>query len=51
MRRAGGSVVWVLVPPLVRAAPLVDEQAAAVAAAMRAFATATSRGGTGGSRH
>jgi Protein of unknown function (DUF3156) len=40
IRHLGGSVVWVLFPPLVRPVPLVDEQARAAAAALEAFAAA-----------
>jgi hypothetical protein len=36
----GGSVVWVLFPPFVRAVPLVPEQAEATVAALDAFAEA-----------
>jgi hypothetical protein len=38
IRHMGGSVVWVLFPPVVRAVPLVAEQARATAAALEAFA-------------
>jgi hypothetical protein len=38
VRHMGGSVVWILFPPLVRKVPLVPEQAAAVLAALDAFA-------------
>lgn len=38
LRHVGGSVVWMLFPPLVRAVPLVPEQAAATVAALEAFA-------------
>jgi uncharacterized protein DUF3156 len=38
IRHMGGSVVWVLFPPLVRAVPLVAEQARATADALEAFA-------------
>jgi len=37
IRHMGGSVVWVLFPPLVRAVPLVPEQAEAAARAFEAF--------------
>ncbi|MBA2614662.1 MAG: DUF3156 family protein [Actinobacteria bacterium] len=37
IRHMGGSVVWVLFPPLVRAVPLVPEQAEASARALEAF--------------
>jgi len=40
IRHMGGSVVWVLFPPLVRPVPLVDEQARATVAALDAFAQA-----------
>jgi len=36
----GGSVVWILFPPLVRTIPLVDEQARATLRALDAFARA-----------
>lgn len=38
IRHMGGSLVWVLFPPLVRPVPLVDEQARATVAALEAFA-------------
>lgn len=38
IRHMGGSVVWVLFPPLVRTVPLVEEQARATVAALEAFA-------------
>ncbi len=38
IRHLGGSLVWVLMPPIVRATPLVEEQAARLAAALCAFA-------------
>jgi hypothetical protein len=38
VRHMGGSVVWILFPPLVRAVPLVAEQARATADALDAFA-------------
>jgi Protein of unknown function (DUF3156) len=38
IRHLGGSLVWVAVPPAVRATPLVEEQARAVVAALAAFA-------------
>ena len=38
LRHMGGSLVWVLFPPLVRAVPLVEEQARASARALEAFA-------------
>ena len=37
IRHLGGSVVWILVPPLLRSTPLVPEQARATAAALRAL--------------
>jgi hypothetical protein len=40
IRHMGGSVVWVLFPPLVKAIPLVPEQATAVVRALEAFAAA-----------
>jgi hypothetical protein len=40
IRHMGGSVVWILFPPVVRAVPLVAEQARAIADALDAFATA-----------
>jgi hypothetical protein len=40
IRHLGGSVVWVLFPPLVRAVPLVPEQAEAVARALAGFTAA-----------
>jgi hypothetical protein len=40
IRHLGGSVVWVLFPPLVKAIPLVPEQVAATLAALDAFADA-----------
>ncbi|HKP09483.1 MAG TPA: DUF3156 family protein, partial [Gaiella sp.] len=43
IRHLGGSVVWVLFPPLVRRIPLVPEQARATLDALDAFAAA---GGT-----
>ena len=38
IRHMGGSVVWVLFPPLVRPVPLVPEQARATARALETFA-------------
>ncbi len=38
IRHMGGSLVWMLFPPLVKGVPLVDEQARATAAALAAFA-------------
>jgi hypothetical protein len=40
IRQVGGSVVWMLFPPLVRPVPLVPEQAKATAEALDAFAAA-----------
>jgi hypothetical protein len=40
IRHMGGSVVWVLFPPFVRAVPLTREQAKATLAALDAFAVA-----------
>lgn len=40
IRHLGGSLVWVLLPPVIRATPLVEEQAAALLRALRAFAAA-----------
>jgi hypothetical protein len=36
----GGSLVWILFPPIVKGIPLVSEQAHASIAAMQAFAEA-----------
>jgi hypothetical protein len=41
IRHMGGSVVWVLFPPLVRPVPLVPEQARATARALETFAELT----------
>ncbi len=38
IRHIGGSVVWMLIPPLARGVPLVPEQAEATVAALRKFA-------------
>ncbi len=38
VRQMGGSVVWMLFPPLVRPVPLVPEQAKATVRALEAFA-------------
>lgn len=38
IRHMGGSVVWMLIPPLVRPVPLVPEQAEATVNALRALA-------------
>jgi Protein of unknown function (DUF3156) len=40
IRHLGGSVVWVLFPPLVKRVPLVPEQVDATLAALEAFAAA-----------
>ena len=40
IRHLGGSVVWVLFPPLVKRVPLVPEQIEATLAALEAFAVA-----------
>jgi hypothetical protein len=40
IRHMGGSVVWVLFPPLVKRIPLVDEQLRATLSALEAFAAA-----------
>ena len=40
IRHLGGSVVWILFPPLVRRVPLVPEQIDATLAALDAFAAA-----------
>ena len=41
IRHLGGSVVWVLFPPLVRRIPLVPEQVEATLAALEAFRAAS----------
>jgi hypothetical protein len=46
VRHMGGSVVWMLFPPLVRQIPLVEEQARATASALEAFARAGRRAPT-----
>jgi hypothetical protein len=38
IRHMGGSVVWMLFPPLVRPIPLVEEQARETLGALEAFA-------------
>ena len=38
VRQMGGSVVWIMFPPLIRPVPLVPEQAAATVRALEAFA-------------
>jgi hypothetical protein len=43
IRHLGGSVVWVLFPPLVKRVPLVPEQVDATIGALEAFATAGHR--------
>jgi hypothetical protein len=40
VRQMGGSVVWMLFPPMVRPVPLVPEQAEATVRALEAFAAA-----------
>jgi hypothetical protein len=45
IRHMGGSVVWMLFPPLVRPAPLVPEQRRAAVEALEAFARAGARAG------
>ncbi len=54
LRHLGGSVVWVLFPPLVRAVPLIEAQARASVRALEAFAAAPGTlsppGGAGRSR-
>jgi hypothetical protein len=41
IRHLGGSVVWVLFPPLVKRVPLVDEQVEATLAALNGFTAAS----------
>jgi hypothetical protein len=43
IRHLGGSVVWVLFPPVVRRIPLVPEQVEATIAALEAFRAASPR--------
>jgi hypothetical protein len=43
IRHLGGSVVWVLFPPIVKRVPLVPEQVDATLTAMKAFAAAGRR--------
>ena len=43
IRHLGGSVVWVLFPPLVKRVPLVPEQVEAALAALEAFRAASPR--------
>jgi hypothetical protein len=45
IRHLGGSVVWVLFPPLVKRIPFVPEQVEATLAALEAFAAAGRSGG------
>jgi hypothetical protein len=40
IRHLGGSVVWILLPPLTRATPFEEEQARMAADALRAFIAA-----------
>jgi hypothetical protein len=40
IRHMGGSVVWVLFPPLIKPIPFIPEQAAASLRALEAFAAA-----------
>jgi hypothetical protein len=49
IRHLGGSVVWVLLPPVVRATPLPDGQPEAMVAALDEFARAGERFGSAGS--
>jgi hypothetical protein len=49
IRHMGGSLVWILFPPVVKGIPLVSEQAHASIAAMQAFAAAGREAGGGGS--
>jgi hypothetical protein len=44
IRQMGGSIIWMLFPPLVRPVPLIGEQAKATAEALEAFAAAGSHG-------
>ena len=46
IRHLGGSVVWVLFPPLIRRIPLVPEQIEATLAALDAFRAASPRRST-----
>jgi len=48
IRHLGGSVVWILFPPLVKRIALVPEQAAATLAALEAFTEAGANTQTGG---
>ena len=48
IRHMGGSVVWVLFPPVVRATPLPDGQPEAIVAALDEFARAGERLGSAG---
>jgi hypothetical protein len=45
IRHLGGSLVWILFPPVIKSVPLVPEQAVAVAAALEAFAAVMGRTG------
>ncbi|MGI8606059.1 MAG: DUF3156 family protein, partial [Gaiellaceae bacterium] len=49
IRHMGGSVVWMLFPPLVRPIPLVEEQARETLGAREAVATAADQPSTSGS--
>lgn len=44
IRHMGGSLVWILVPPIVKAVPLVPEQAVATARALQALTDLRMRG-------
>jgi hypothetical protein len=46
----GGSLVWVLFPPLVKSVPLVDAQVGAVVRALDAFAGAVEKESEAASR-
>lgn len=50
IRHLGGSVVWVLFPPVVRATPLPADQPAAILAALEAFRAAGDELAAGGSK-
>lgn len=45
IRQMGGSVVWILFPPLIRPVPLVEEQRRLTVEALEAFAAAGRRAG------
>lgn len=45
IRHMGGSLVWILFPPLIRRIPLIDEQVRATILAFEAFARASEAGG------